>query len=49
MANSRQLRSLIFNSSFGAATVALAIAFVLIVGTSQTAQAQTFTVNHNCF
>jgi uncharacterized repeat protein (TIGR03803 family) len=47
MANSRQLRNLIFNLSLGAATAALAIAFVLIVVAPQHAQAQTYTVLHN--
>jgi uncharacterized repeat protein (TIGR03803 family) len=47
MQNPRQLRSLIFNSSFGAATVALAIAFMLIVVVPQPAQAQSFQVIHS--
>ena len=47
MANPRQLRSLIFNSSFGAATVALAIAFLLVAVAPQPAQAQTYSVIHN--
>ena len=47
MANRRQLRSLIFNLSFGPATAALAIAFLLTVVASQLAQAQTFSVLHN--
>jgi uncharacterized repeat protein (TIGR03803 family) len=47
MANPRQLRNLIFGLSFGAATAALAIAFMLTVVASQPAQAQTLTVLHN--
>src|SRR5271157_394855 len=47
MANPRQLRNLIFGLSLGAATAALAIAFVLIVVATQPAQAQTFNVLHN--
>src|SRR5271165_6140847 len=46
MANPRQLRNLIFSLSLGAATAALAIAFLLIVVASQPAQAQTFNVIH---
>ena len=44
MANPRQLRNLIFSLSSGAATAALAIAFLLIVAAPQPAQAQTFNV-----
>jgi hypothetical protein len=44
MANPRQLRSLIFGLSLGAATAALAIAFMLTVLATQSVQAQTFQV-----
>ena len=47
MANPRQLRNLIFGPGLGAATAALAIAFLLIVIAPQAAQAQTFNVIHN--
>src|SRR5271167_4814317 len=47
MANPRQPRNLIFGLSFGAATAALVIAFLLIVVATQPAQAQTFKVLHN--
>ncbi len=47
MANPKQSRNLIFNLSLGAATAALAIAFLLIVVATPTAQAQTFKVIHN--
>jgi len=46
MANPRQLRSLIFGPGLCAAT-ALAIAFMLMVVVTQSAQAQTFKVLHN--
>jgi uncharacterized repeat protein (TIGR03803 family) len=46
MANPRQLRRLTFGLSLGAATAALAIAFMLTVVATQSAQAQTFTVLH---
>src|SRR5271165_5470811 len=49
MTNSRQPRNLIFSLSFGTATAALAIAFMLIVVATQPAQAQTFNVIHNFF
>jgi len=47
MANPRQPRGLIFSLSFGAATAALAIAFMLTVVATQPARAQTYTVLHN--
>jgi uncharacterized repeat protein (TIGR03803 family) len=47
MQNPRQLRNSTFGLSLGAALVALAAAFVLIVVMPQPAQAQTFTVIHN--
>ena len=47
MANPRQPRDLIFSLSFGAATAALAIAFMLTVVATQPARAQTYTVLHN--
>ena len=47
MANPRQPRNLIFGLSLGAATAALAIAFMLTVVATQPAQAQTFNVIHN--
>jgi|SRR5271157_220116 len=46
MANPRQLRNSIFGLSLGAATAALAIAFLLIVVAPQPVQAQTFNVLH---
>src|SRR5271157_948946 len=46
MATPRQPRNLIFGLSLGAATAALAIAFLLIVVAIQPAQAQTFNVIH---
>ena len=45
MTNPRQSRNLIFGLSLGAATAALAIAFMLIVVATQPAQAQTFNVH----
>ena len=47
MANPRQIRNLIFNLSFAAATAALAIVLMLTVVVTQAAHAQTFTVIHN--
>ena len=46
MVKPRQIRNLIFSLSLGAATGALAIAFMLVVVAAQTAQAQTFKVIH---
>ena len=46
MANLRQFRNSIFGLSLGAATAALAIAFLLIAVASQPSQAQTFKVLH---
>jgi hypothetical protein len=47
MANPRQLGNLISNLSLGAAIATLAIAFLLIVGASQSSQAQTYNVIHS--
>ena len=47
MGDPRQLRSLILSLSSGAATAALAIAFMLIFFATQPAHTQTFKVIHN--
>jgi uncharacterized repeat protein (TIGR03803 family) len=47
MPNARQPRNLPFDIGLGTATAALAVAFVLTVGATGPAQAQTFSVLHN--